>query len=49
MYENGGTWPEKDEQQEPNVKHYTDESYVTLKEYLSKYMKDVLNEKVDWQ
>ena len=48
MYENGGTWLDNDEQQEPNVKHYTDESYVTLKEYLSKYMKDVLNEKVDW-
>jgi hypothetical protein len=49
MYENGGI-PRTvvDEQQEPSIKHYTDESYPVLKEYLTKYIKDVLNEKVDW-
>ena len=48
MYENGGVWSSSDDHHESNVKHYLDESYSILKEYLSKYMKDVLNEKVDW-
>ena len=48
MYENGGVWNSNDDHHKPNIRHYEDESYSILKEYLNKYMQDVLNEKVDW-
>jgi hypothetical protein len=48
MYDNGGAWQPADNNDETFIRHYKDESYSILKEYLSKYMKDVLNEKVDW-
>jgi len=48
MYDNGGESIKKDSRYDPSIRHYEDESYIILKEYLSKYMKDVLNEKVDW-
>ena len=48
MYDNGAEWQPADNNLETFIRHYKDESYSILKEYLSKYMKDVLNEKVDW-
>ena len=48
IYDNGGAWQPTDDDELPCIRHYADESYPILKEYLSKYMKDVLNEKVNW-
>ena len=48
MYENGGIWNAIDDHLEPNIRHFNDESYIILKEYLNKYMQDLLNEKVNW-
>ena len=48
IYDKGGAWQPVDDEELPCIRHYKDESYSILKEYLSKYMKDVLNEKVDW-
>ena len=49
MYENGGKWEENDSHLETNIRHYQNESYIILQQYLEKYMKDVLNEKVEWK
>ena len=48
MYDNGGAWQPADNDEETYIRHYKDESYIILKEYLSKYILDVLNEKVNW-
>lgn len=49
MYDNGGKWEEDDSHLETNIRHYQNESYIILQQYLEKYMKDVLNEKVEWK
>ena len=48
MYDNGGDCHSDDKKYAPNIRHYTNESYVLLKTYLDRYIKTNLNEQVDW-
>jgi len=48
MYNNGGTWDELNERFDPQHKHYSVDSYSHLKDYLTVYAKEKLNEQIDW-
>lgn len=48
MYDSGGKWKHDDDREVPASRHYDDESYTFLKQYLDDYVKKTLNEKVDW-
>ena len=48
MYENEGKWFDDDIKYEPSMRHYKNESYVILKDYLDVYTKQNLHETIDW-
>jgi len=48
MYKNGGKWHDGEQFYQPSVRHYVDSSYASLKEYLDRYIKQTLNETIDW-
>jgi hypothetical protein len=48
MYEKKGKWIDVDSNHEPSVRHYHNESYDILKDYLHQYAKEQLNETIDW-
>ena len=49
MHDNGGVVGyETDMKQTPDLRHYTDKSYTILQDYLEDYIRNKLNETVDW-
>ena len=48
MFDNGGDWAENEAHLLPHIRHFTDESYNILKDYLDDYIQNTLNEKVEW-
>ena len=49
MHDNGGVVEfEEDMEQTPDLRHYADKSYTILQDYLDQYIRNKLNETVDW-
>jgi len=48
MYDMGGKWNNTDSNEIPAIRHYLDEAYPILKDYLDRYAKEQLNETIDW-
>lgn len=48
MYDMGGKWSASDSHEIPSIRHYLDEAYPILKDYLDRYAKEKLNETIDW-
>ena len=48
MYDMGGKWNNADSNEIPAIRHYLDEAYPILKDYLDRYAKEQLNETIDW-
>lgn len=48
MYDMGGKWNTYDDNEIPCLRHYLDEAYPILKDYLDRYSKEKLNETIDW-
>ena len=48
MYDMSGKWNASDSNQIPSIRHYLDEAYPILKDYIDRYAKEKLNETIDW-